>query len=156
MVRPYLQSGRASSETQKDFAWLCLGWNRHRVTRGGSVSSGVAVWHLGARLGFTFVPLLPEARYGDKALGTWYGALGYVLTGSPEELGFCKYQMRLVFLETVYLKTRCCVHKAWWRACVGQLLLQRCGHPPCSWFALACSDSLPCTGLWEKLWIPSR
>jgi hypothetical protein len=72
------------------------------------VSPGVAVWHLGARPGFTFVPFLPEARYGDRTLGAWYRAPGYVLKCSPEELGLCKYQMRLVFPETVHLKTRCC------------------------------------------------
>lgn len=150
-----MQSGRASSEAQQDFAWLCLGWNRHGVTRGGSVSSGVAVRHSGARPGLVFVPFF--WKLGRVTLGTWCGVLGYVLMGSPEELGLCKYQMRLIFPETVHPKTRCCVvHKAWWRVCVGQLLFQLCGHPPCSWFALGCSDSLLCTGLWEKLWIPSR
>lgn len=75
---------------------------------------GVAVWHLGARPDFTFVPLLPEGRYGDtwygdtwygdRTLGTWCGVLGNVLMGSPEELGLCKYHMRLVFPETVHLR----------------------------------------------------
>lgn len=67
------------------------------------MSPGVVVWHLGARPGFTFVPLLPEARYGDRTLGTWCGVLGYVLMGSPEELGLCKYHMRLVFPENQLL-----------------------------------------------------
>lgn len=64
------------------------------------MSPGVALWHLGARPGFTFVPILPEARYDDRTLGTWCRALGYVLKCSSEELDLCKYQMRLVFPET--------------------------------------------------------
>lgn len=33
---------------------------------------------------------------------------------------------------------------------MGQLLLQLCGCPPCSWLAVGCSDSLPCTGVFGR------
>lgn len=116
------------------------------------MSPGVAVWHLGARPAFTFVPFLPEARYGDRTFGMWCRAPGYVLKYPSEELGLCKYQMRLVFPETVYPKTRCCGdYKAWWwRVRVGQMFFQLCICHPCSWLAMGCRDSLPCTRVFGR------